>query len=109
MRSAIRRFRCPVVLVVVSALCALIGPGGVALAADSPGNLNGNEAVSAVTTAASGSGTITVGDDRAVSGSVTTTGVAGTAAHIHMAAAGKNGPVIIPLAKTGDNTWAIST
>ena len=28
-----------------------------------------------------------------------------TAAHIHMAPAGQNGPVIIPLNKTGDNSY----
>jgi len=33
---------------------------------------------------------------------VTTKGIAGTAAHIHEAPAGKNGPVIIPLDKDGD-------
>ena len=33
---------------------------------------------------------------------MTTSGIAGTAAHIHEAAPGKNGPVIIPLAKKGD-------
>jgi hypothetical protein len=37
-----------------------------------------------------------------VSGSVTTTGVQGMAAHIHTGAADKNGPVIIPLTKDGD-------
>jgi len=45
--------------------------------------------------------------DRSVSGSVTTTGIAGTAAHIHLAAPGRNGPVIVPLNKTGDNVWSV--
>jgi len=31
----------------------------------------------------------------------------GTVAHIHMGASGQNGPVIIPLVKSGDNTWAV--
>ena len=60
-----------------------------------------------MTTSASGSGTITVNADMSVSGSVTTSGVPGTMAHIHNAAAGKNGPVIIPLTKSRDNTWAV--
>ena len=75
---------------------------GAALAADIKVTLSGANEVPPVTTSAAGSGTITVGDDGAVSGSVTTTGVAGTAAHIHEAAAGANGPVIVPLTKDGD-------
>ena len=107
MLSLIRSLRCPVVLVMVLAMCALLGSGGFALAAEIQVNLTGSEEVPAVTTSASGSGTITVGEDRSVSGSVTTTGVVGTAAHIHIAAAGQNGPVVIPLTKTGDTTWAV--
>ncbi len=80
---------------------------GVASAADITVMLSGSQEVPAVTTSASGSGTITVGDDMSISGSVTTTGVAGTAAHIHTAAAGQNGPVTIPLTKSGDNGWAV--
>ena len=51
---------------------------------------------------ASGSGSIRVNEDGSVSGSVTTTGMQGTMAHIHQGAAGQNGPVIIPLTKSGD-------
>ena len=80
---------------------------GVASAADVKVMLSGSEEVPAVTTSASGSGTITVGDDMSISGSVMTTGIAGTAAHIHMAAAGQSGPVIVPLTKSGDNGWAV--
>ena len=56
-----------------------------------------------VKSAATGAGTTIVGADKSVSGRVTTTGLAGTAAHIHEAAAGTNGPVIIPLTKNGDD------
>ena len=52
------------------------------------------------------SGSFTVGADKSVSGSVTTTGVAGVAAHIHTGAAGKNGPVAVGLTKTSDATWS---
>jgi len=70
--------------------------------------LSGAEEVPPVTTSASGSGTITVKEDKSVSGSVTTTGVAGTAAHIHTGAKGRNGPVIVPLTKSSDgNTWTV--
>ena len=42
-----------------------------------------------------------------MSGKVTTTGINGTAAHIHEAATGKNGGVIIPLVKEGNDSWAV--
>ena len=69
--------------------------------------LSGNQEVPPGTTTATGSGTIKVLNDRSVSGSVTTSGVAGTAAHIHLGAKGTNGPVIVPPNKTGDNIWSV--
>jgi hypothetical protein len=60
-----------------------------------------------VTTSATGSGTITVAADQSISGKITTTGIKGTAAHIHVAAPGTNGPVIVPLTKDGENGWAV--
>jgi hypothetical protein len=60
-----------------------------------------------VTTEAKGAGKITIADDKSVSGSVKTTGVAGIMAHIHEAPVGKNGPPIIPLEKKGDDEWAV--
>lgn len=70
--------------------------------------LSGSQEVPPVTTSATGTGNITVGADMAVSGSVTTTGVVGVAAHIHDGGApGKNGPVIVPLTKTSDNVWSV--
>jgi len=64
--------------------------------------LSGANEVPPVTTSATGEGTISIADDGSVSGSVMTKGIAGTAAHIHMGAAGKNGPVIVPFTKEGD-------
>ena len=81
---------------------ALFTVAGVAFAADVKVNLSGANEVPPVTTSATGEGTITVADDGAVSGSVTTKGVQGTAAHIHIGAAGKNGPVVVPFTKEGD-------
>lgn len=75
---------------------------GTAFAADIKVTLSGANEVPPVTTSASGGGTIRVADDGSVSGSVSTTGVAGTAAHIHVGAGGTNGPVIVPLTKEGD-------
>jgi len=68
--------------------------------------LSGDNEVPPVKTKATGNGTITVGADKSVSGKVTTTGVDGSAAHIHDGAPGKNGPVIIPLTKSG-NDWTV--
>ncbi len=65
-------------------------------------SLTGAEEVPPVQTDAKGSGSFHIKDDGSVSGSVTTSGVAGTMAHLHMAAKGSNGPVIVPLTKNGD-------
>jgi hypothetical protein len=69
--------------------------------------LIGANEVPALNIATSGSGSFTVGADKSVSGSVTTYGVAGTAAHIHVGAYGLNGPVAISLTKTADNLWSV--
>ena len=55
----------------------------------------------------SGSGSITVSDDGRISGSIKTMGVSATAAHVHMGAAGVNGPVIVPLTKTSEGVWSV--
>jgi len=89
-------------LVVAFALCL---SGGLAIAADL--KLSGANEVPPVTTSASGTGTITVADDGSVSGSVKVTGVAATMAHIHVGAAGKNGPVIVTLAQTAPGEWSV--
>jgi CHRD domain len=80
---------------------------GVATAGDVSVTLTGKDEVPAVETKATGKGTITVGEDKSVKGSVKTTGVMGTAAHIHEAPPGKAGPPIITLTKSGDDTWMV--
>jgi hypothetical protein len=70
-------------------------------------NLSGEQQVPPVSTSASGNGTITVSPDKSVSGGITVSGMDATAAHIHEGAAGKTGPVIIPLTKGSDNTWSV--
>ncbi len=89
-------------------MVTLVGMGvGVALAVDAKVTLSGGQEVPPVTTSATGSGTITVAADQSISGKITTTGIKGTAAHIHLAAPGTNGPVIVPLTKDGENGWAV--
>ena len=90
--------------VVVAAALA----GCASMASDSLSlRITGAEEVPPVSTSASGSGTIRVTDDRDVSGSFKTQGGPFLAAHIHEAAAGANGPVIIPLQKKSDDEWAV--
>ena len=92
----------PVTAAFIFTLFALATSPTTAVAADVKVMLAGAQEVPPVKTNGTGTGTITVGADKSVSGSVTTTGIAGTAAHVHEAAAGKNGPVIIVLTKAGD-------
>jgi hypothetical protein len=90
-----------------TAVIALAANSGLAAGEDVKVTLSGDQEVPPAKTAGTGSGTISVSADKSVSGSVTTTGVAGTMAHVHEAAAGKNGPVVIPLSKSGDSTWSV--
>jgi len=84
---------------------ALVGTA--ALATDVAVKLSGAQEVPAVASSATATGPITVGHDLSVKGSVTTSGIEGTMAHIHLAAAGKNGPPVITLTKSGDHEWLV--
>jgi hypothetical protein len=55
---------------------------------------------------ATGKSTIAVGPDMVVTGTVQVMGMTPTMAHIHEAAPGNNGAVILPFARTGENTFA---
>ncbi|HEV7413664.1 MAG TPA: CHRD domain-containing protein [Casimicrobiaceae bacterium] len=70
--------------------------------------LTGASEVPPVTTAATGTATVTINPDRGVVVKVTVTGMTATASHIHEGAAGANGPVIVPFTKTADNTFSSS-
>ena len=89
------------------AISVLISGIGVASAAATNVTLSGDEEVPPVTTSASGVGKIEVAGDKSIRGSITTTGIEGTGAHVHEAPAGKNGPVIITLKKTSANVWEV--
>jgi hypothetical protein len=80
---------------------------GVASAEDVSVKLTGAEETPPVTTSATGEGKISIGKDMSVKGSVKTKGITGTVAHIHEAPAGKAGPPIITLTKSGDDTWTV--
>ncbi len=85
----------------------LAGGAGFATAGEIKVNLSGDQEVPPVQTTASGSGTITVEDDRSVRGKITTSDLKGTGAHIHEGPVGKNGPDIITLKKSSDNEWSV--
>jgi hypothetical protein len=86
------------------ASCAGMGGGG-----GTAVKLTGAEEVPPVKTDASGSGSVTVGDDRSVSGSFKLQNAAHmSAGHIHEGAAGNNGPVIVPLRKVSDTDWEVT-
>jgi hypothetical protein len=94
--------------VVVSAVIVLFaGYAGSVLSDEVKVTLSGNQEIPPVTTSASGTGTFTVGADKSVSGSVTVSGMSATVAHIHEAAAGTTGSIVIPLTKISDNVWAV--
>lgn len=70
--------------------------------------MTGAEEVPPVNTTASGNGTVRVGEDMSVSGSLKLQNAAQIlVAHIHVGAAGVVGPVIIPLRKIADNEWEV--
>jgi CHRD domain len=70
-------------------------------------NLTGEEETPPTASKATGTGTITVRDDKTVTGTIRTTGIDSTVAHIHLGSAGKSGPPIINLTKMADNVWTV--
>lgn len=77
------------------------------LAGDAEVALTGAQETPPVTTTASGVAAISIGKDRKVSGHVSTSGVDGTAAHIHIGAPGEKGPPVVTLAKGTDGAWNV--
>ena len=69
--------------------------------------LDGKSEVPAVNTTATGSGTISIQDDRLVKGSINVSGIEPTMAHVHEGATGENGPPIITLTKSDDNSFTV--
>lgn len=106
--NALTQFKRGTLWAMLSVLATLLlGCSAMDVYNDNKVTLSGSQEVPPVVTSASGSGNIMIGADHSVSGSITTSGVAAIAAHIHLAAKGKNGPVIVPLIKTADNVWSV--
>ena len=93
--------------ILAAAMLVLTAVSSGAAAEDLKFKLGGDMEVPPVSTMASGSGAITIKPDMTVSGSLTTSGMAGTMAHIHLGKAGANGPVVIGLTRSGDNAWSV--
>ena len=77
------------------------------LAIATASGLTGAQEVPPVDTTASAVSHIIVGGNLAVSGTVDTSGIKGTVAHIHQGAAGTNGPPVITLVKTTETQWSV--
>jgi len=90
----------------LAATALLLGTGS-AVAADVKVHLTGSEETPPVMTSATANGTITIGADKSVSGSLKAVGVDGTVAHIHTGAPGVAGPVIITLVKGAEGLWSV--
>jgi len=90
--------------IVAAALAVIVGS---ASAADVKVKLIGAEETPPVTSSATGTGTIMIAADKSVSGTIKTTGIDGTVAHIHVGAPGVAGPPIITLTKGADGTWTV--
>lgn len=91
----------------LAAALALVAFSGACFAADVKVLLTGAEETPPVTTTATAAGTISIAADKSVSGTIKTTGIVGTVAHIHVGAPGQSGPPIITLDKTADNLWSV--
>jgi len=96
----------------MSSACAATNSAVAAPAAAMPAaqmsaaTLSGAQQVPANPSVASGKSTIMIGSDKTLTGAIEVMGMTPTMAHIHEAAKGANGPVIVPFAKTGESTFA---
>jgi hypothetical protein len=94
-------------LLAVIALTTAFLVAGSAFAQDVPVTLTGGAETPPVTTSATGQGKISVTKDHTVSGSIKTSGIDGTMAHIHVGAPGQSGPPIVTLTKGADGSWTV--
>lgn len=113
MKSAIRT-KTLLALALAASLTTIVGcaqvekmTGSMTSAVRGDEKLTGAQEVPPVSTMATGAANIKVAADGAVSGTVKTSGIMSTAAHIHMAPAGQNGGVIVPLTKTSADMYTV--
>jgi hypothetical protein len=100
---------CLVAVIGLMAACSTAPPAYKAV-------LGGDKEVPPVNTAATGLSDIVVrsglcpgssSNCNMLVGTVQTTGINATAAHVHRGAPAENGPVIVPLTKTGADVWSV--
>lgn len=101
------RFPSPKLVRHALALATIMAVTAASAWAHDPIHLSGAEEVPAVQTAAKGVARIHIDPDRSVKGHVETTGLEGTAAHVHLGERGKNGPPVITLAQGDAGRWHI--
>lgn len=104
----VRQLAKRVLWVVASALTVLFaGYSSSVLSNEIKVVLSGDQEIPPLQSAASGTGTITVGADKSISATVAVSGMTVTVAHIHEAPPDRNGPIVIPLVKVSENTYAV--
>lgn len=91
----------------LAAMVTFLVIGTAAHSAELKVTLSGAEETPPVMTKATGVATITIGADMSVSGTIKTTGIDGTMAHVHVGAVGESGPAIITLTKDAAGAWVI--
>jgi hypothetical protein len=111
MKTLQNNIRLCMTVALASAALLIAGCSGMGMkdsGASAPLTLTGGQEVPPVATTATAVSTVKVAADKTVSGTITTTGIAATMAHVHIApAAGANGPVIVPMQKTADNVFTV--
>jgi hypothetical protein len=101
------RFRAAGIFAVATLMIGFLFSGVALAIAPIEVSLTGAEEVPPVKSDAKGTSNIVIGDDKSVSGTVKTSKVKGTMAHIHQGAKGENGPPIITLTMSSPGEWTV--
>jgi hypothetical protein len=92
---------------IIAATLLLAATLGVTIAGQMNLDLKGTAETPPVTTQASGLATLSVDSTGMVTGGIKTSGIDGTAAHIHMGKTGTSGPPVITLTSAGKDQWKV--